>query len=190
MITTESIIQLKAFARQDGALLSLFWLASFACFVGQFGDPTLGLLYELLAVGSLFFLGWRLKRFRDGALGGLISFRRAYGYCAFCFFYASLIFALAQYVYFAYLDHGTVYQGIIQLLSTTEASVMMSAYGYSQQEVNEALSAFQSLRPIEISAFFFLSNLYIGAIISLVIALIMKRKHPKAVSKQYKKNTT
>ncbi len=185
MITSESIIQLKAFARQDGALLSLVWLASFMCFVGQFTDPALGLLYELLAVGSLFFLGWRLRRFRDNALDGVISFRRAFAYCAFCFFYASLIFALAQYVYFAYLDHGTVFNGISQMLSLPQASAMMSVYGYSQQEIKEALSAFQGLRPIEISAFFFLSNLYIGAIISIVIALIMKRKRPKTVSKQY-----
>lgn len=176
MITPETIKQMKAFARQDGALLSLVWIASFACFVGQFSDPALGLLYELIAVGSMFFLAWRLRCFRDKTLGGTISFRRAFGYSAFCFFYASLIFALAQYIYFAYMDNGTVFRGLSALFSVPEASQMLRVYGYSQGELQKALAAFQGLKPIEISAFFFLSNLYIGAVASLVLALIMKRK--------------
>ena len=33
MIKPEDIIQVKAFARQDGAFLSLLWIVSFACII-------------------------------------------------------------------------------------------------------------------------------------------------------------
>lgn len=53
MINPEEIIQLKAFARQDGTFLGLIWIASFACYVGEFHTSSLGMLALILAVISL-----------------------------------------------------------------------------------------------------------------------------------------
>ena len=40
-MTPEEYIQLKAFARQDGAMLSLLWIGSFACYIKGLSSPTL-----------------------------------------------------------------------------------------------------------------------------------------------------
>ena len=87
--------QLKAFARQEGTYVGLIWIVSFACFIGEFSSPILGLTAMILAVISPFFLAIRLKRFRDQARDGAISFRRALAFCILAFFYASLLFAVA-----------------------------------------------------------------------------------------------
>ena len=99
----QALVQLKAFARQDGAILWLLWTASF---VGLIIDPAAswGSLFAFL---TPFIVGWRLIKFRDEALDGAISFRRGYAYCWYVFFYGALLFAIEQYLYFCYLDNGT-----------------------------------------------------------------------------------
>ena len=101
--TNREVVQLRAFARQDGALMALVWIASFlfTVYVPQNG------IGSLLAITIPFVLGWRLCAFRNYARDGIISFRRAYLYCVYTFFYASLIFAVAQFVFFKFFDHGT-----------------------------------------------------------------------------------
>ena len=44
--------------------------------------------------------------FRNNVLGGAISLRRAYAYSLYNFVYASLVFALVQFVYFRFVDNG------------------------------------------------------------------------------------
>ena len=109
MATPQDIIQLKAFARQDALLLGGVWMVSFA-FIVMAPKSILG---GLLAFATPFVVGWLLRRFRDKALDGVISFRRGYAYSVFCFIYASLLFAVAQYVYFRFIDGGM----FVQLLS-------------------------------------------------------------------------
>ena len=93
MIRIEDFIQLKAFARQDGLLLSLLWTASFALIVYMPASA----MGNILAIITPLFVAWRLRIFREYALGGIISMRRAYGYSAYTFVYASLVFAIVQY---------------------------------------------------------------------------------------------
>ena len=48
----------------------------------------------------------RLKRFRDNVLEGVISFSRALLYSMLVYFYAALLMAAAQFVYFQFIDNG------------------------------------------------------------------------------------
>ena len=103
-MTPEEFYQLKAFARQDGALLSLLWISSFACYILGIATPMLGTVALMLILASPFFAANRLRHFRDGAREGIISFRRGYAYTALVFFYAAILLAAATYIYFAFID--------------------------------------------------------------------------------------
>ena len=103
-MTGPEYIQLKAFARIDGALLSLLFVAAFVCYVVGLTSPTYGLLAMLTIVLIPVFAVIRLKRFRDNGLMGKISFLRAWFYVSLMFFYGGLLFALVQYAYLAYID--------------------------------------------------------------------------------------
>ena len=173
MINPEEIIQLKAFARQDGTFLGLIWIASFACYVGEFHSSSLGMLALILAVISPFFLAMRLKRFRDKSRGGVISFRRSLAFCMFSFFYASLLFAIVQYVYFAYIDKGFLVQQYNIMMSTPEAKQLLNIYKMAN-EMYDGIAAFARLTPIEKSLNFLTMNISIGLILSFPIAAIMK----------------
>ena len=49
-MTPEEYKQLKAFARQDGALLSLLWIGAMACYIQGLSSPILGMIAMLLIV--------------------------------------------------------------------------------------------------------------------------------------------
>lgn len=169
MTRIEKFIQLKAFARQDALLLSLLWIISFACIV----IVQAGAIGNLIALATPFVVGRRLCKFRDYALDGHISFRRAYAYGVYTFFYASLIFALAQFAYFQFLDHGTFANTVAEAMALV--APVYKQNGMTQAQINESMDMVRMLTPIQWAFMFMMQNLLTGAIVSLPIAAICKR---------------
>ena len=171
-MTPEEYTQLKAFARVDGAYLGVAWIISFAFYICGLSSPLLGLLGTLIAVLSPVFAAIRLGKFRDNARDGIISFRRAMAYYILMFLYASLLLALAQFVYFAYIDGGYLVSTYSAVMATPEAEAMLKAYGISTQE---SISALAQTEPIYIVLNILSMNVTVGIILSLPAAAIMKR---------------
>ena len=169
MINVTALIQLKAFARQDGFLLFLLWIASFAVIVSN----PMSSWGSLLAMATPFYVGYLLVRFRNYALDGAISFRRGLAFSLYTFFYASLLFAVAQYVYFRFLDNGALMTMLIASVKTLEP--FYKAQGISVNELQNSLSMIGQLSPIEVAFVFMMQNILIGAILSFPIAWIGKR---------------
>ena len=90
MITSIEYIQLKAFARQDGALLALLWVFTSVLYIIGMTNQMIGLAATMLICYTPFFVGGRLRNFRDYGREGLISFRRGYAYTVLVFFYAGV----------------------------------------------------------------------------------------------------
>ena len=161
MISPDTLIQLKAFARQDGLLLALFWTASFAM--------------TMMAPQSIWgnVLGWRTTLFRDGALDGVISFRRAAAHGIYSVFYASLVFALVQYVYFRFLDNGT-FMGIM----SDGVKVIEDLYkqqGLNTSEITQSLETMRNISPVQWAFMLMLQNITIGSLLALPVAAFCKR---------------
>ena len=173
-MTAPEYIQLKAFARIDGAKLACLWVVSFACYVGGLSRPSLTLVSLVLAVLTPFVSARMLRHFRDDALEGAISLGRGWGYVVFLFLYASLLFAAAQFVYFAYLDKGFFAGALSQLLTSPENAAALSQAGLASM-MTEALGALATMRPIDLVLNILTTNLLIGCIVGLPVALAMKR---------------
>ena len=170
MINLADLHQLKSFARQDGMLLALLWIASFAFTMYTPGNP----LGNLLALSTPFFVGWRTITFRNNALDGSISFKRAYAHSMYTFIYAALVFTIAQYVYFRFLDNGT-------FMNTTQQAINMIKPYYEQQgismkEINESVASVMSLSAIELAFIFMMQNLFIGFMLSIPIAAVCAKR--------------
>lgn len=169
MVKVSAFVQVKAFARQDGFFLFLLWLASFAAFVV---NPTSS-WGSMLAFVTPFFVGWMLVRFRNYALSGSISFRRAFAFSVYTFFYASLLFAVAQVVYFHYLDNGALMSMLLTSVNALEP--IYRANGMSVEELRRSMTLIGQLSPIEISFVFMMQNLFVGFVLSLPIAVFGRR---------------
>ena len=166
---TEEMVQLRAFARQDGAILALVWIASFLLTVYA---PQNG-LGSLLALLTPFVLGWRLCAFRNYALDGVISFRRAYVYGVYTFFDASLIFAIAQFVFFRFFDHGTF--GMMLNETLQAITPMYRQAGVSAAELKQAADMLLAVSPAQWTFTFMMQNFFIGLVLPLPVAALCRR---------------
>ncbi len=164
------LIQVKAFARQYGLFMAGLWIASFLSIMLMPGTP----LGNLLALATPFLMGYLLIRFRNYALNGEISFRRGLALSVYTFFYASLIFAVFQYVYFRYLDNGAMMNMLLSSMKMLEP--VYTANGMSKHELDMGLAAIQQLSPIELAFVFLMQNLFFGVLISFPVALVCRRK--------------
>ena len=90
--------------------------------------------------------------------------------------YASLLMALAQYVYFAYIDGGHLVSAYSALASTPEAASMLEAYGMGKQQMQQAISEMAQTDPIYIVLNILSMNVTCGIVLSLPAAAIIKRK--------------
>lgn len=176
MATREDIEQFKAFARVDGAIVGGLWILSFALFVGEFHNPLLGLPAMIAGVASVVVAALRLRRYRNEALDGVMSFRRAFGYGVLTYAYAALLMAAAQYVYFQFIDHGFLISRYVDMTTTDEFKAMTKLYGLRSDDVKQAIDALSALRPIDIALQFFTTNIMLGVMISLPVAAIMKSR--------------
>lgn len=176
MITHEEYEQLKAFARIDGAVLGGLWILSFACFIGEFFEPMLGLAATAIGVGSLVFVGLRLRHFRDDIRNGTLSFGCGLLFSMYVFFYASLLMAAAQFAYFQFIDHGFLLEQYSQMVSTQEFQALLKTSGLRNDDMKFAIENLGALRPVDIALQFFTLNLFLGLFISLPMAAMMMRK--------------
>ena len=167
--------QLKAYARQDGFFLFLLWAASFASYIYGLTNQLLAMVAIVLAVMTPFFVAGRLRKFRDEGREGIISFRRSYAYTIFVFFYGAVLLAVAQYLYFAYMDNGYLVNSLARMMSTDEAKMMLEQYG-AQSLVDEGLAEMAATRPIDYALNILTINISLGFILGVPIGLIMQRR--------------
>ena len=179
MATREEYEQLKEYARRDGAIVGLLWILSFTLFIGEFYNPLLGFASFLVGAYSLVFASMRLRRYRDTALGGVISFRRALLFSMLIYFYAALLMAAAQFVYFQFIDHGFMLSQYAEITSTPEFKTMLSAYGMKPDDMKLAMDNLAALRPIDIALQFLSTNIILGLVVSLPIAAMMKSRYKR-----------
>lgn len=166
-----------AYARIDGAIMGAMWIASFFCFVGEFSAPLLSFVAIALGVASVFVGYMRLRKFRDGVLNGIMSFGSAMLYSIFVYFYAALLMAVAQYLYFQFIDNGYLINQYINMLSQPEyAKVVKDAYGMEAKQIIAVLqSTMSSLRPIEIAFQFLTLDIILGVILSIPVGALARK---------------
>ena len=155
-------------------MLSVLWIASFDCYVAGLTNPVYSLVAMGLMVVTPFFVGHQLGKFRDVGREGIISLRRGWAYSVFVFFYAAILLALAQYVYFAFIDQGYVMLSFSRALSSPEARQVIEQYGM-QQTMTESLEMMGQMRPIDYALNVLTVNIVIGIVLGFPIAALMKK---------------
>ena len=177
-MTAPEYIQLKAFARQDGVLLALLWVSSFLLYILGLSNQMLGLAAVMLMLYTPFFVGTRLGKFRDYGREGLISFSRGYVYTILVFFYGGVLFAVAQYLYFAFMDQGFLVSQFSKMVNTDEARQMLQQYGMTEM-MDESLQQMSAIRPIDYALNMLTINISLGFILGIPISLFKQRSVAK-----------
>ena len=177
-MTPAEYIQLKAFARQDGALLAVLWISASLFYLMGLSNSMLGLAGIMLLLYTPFFVGGRLRNFRDYGREGIISFRRGYAYTVMVFFYGGVLLAVAHYLYFAFMDKGFVLSQLSKVISTDEGQQILQQYGMTQA-IDQSLQEMATIRPIDYALNMLTVNITLGFILGIPISLLMQRSKVK-----------
>ena len=178
MVSPEEYAQLKAFARQDGALLALLWIGALFCYIQGLTSPLMGLVALILIVASPFFAASRLRHFRNYAREGIISFRRGYAYLVLSFFYGGLLLAVAIYIYFAFIDGGYLMAKLTDSMQSEEGRRILQSYGMLDQ-MDEQLKLLRTMRPIDYALNMLTINITTGLFLGIPIAALSRREPAK-----------
>ena len=163
MDIANSFKQLKAYARIEGAILGVIWVASFVFLVYM---PQ-SLWGNLIILSTPFYAGWRIKNFRDKIREGFISFKAAYLFSAYTFFYASLIFAACLFIYFQWLDSSA-------FMNLFDQTIQTAIPTYKQLGMDMKL--IREMSAIDITFTILIQNILIGTLLSAPLALFYKKE--------------
>ena len=96
--------QLRAFAAQYGAVVGLMWIVSFAFYIIGLTRPLVGNVGLIIGLLSVVTAGFLIRKFRGEVFP--LRFGQSWWMATLIFMYASLLMAVAQFVYFRYIDNG------------------------------------------------------------------------------------
>lgn len=173
MVDFQTIKQLKAYARQDGAFLGAYWIVSFLLTL-YFPDLAFG---GVMILCTPLFAGWLLRRFRDEALNGRISFRRGLAYNVYTFFNGTFLFAFGLFVYLFKFDQGQFFATLFR--SIKDSATIYQTMGKNPKEIYDTIDLFSNLSPLQIAFFFMMYYLIICAPLAVLTALLCRRKNAK-----------
>lgn len=166
---------MRAYARVDGAAVAAAWTASFALYVAGTAWPPLMAASAAAGLLSVACAGALTARFRDAALGGSITFGRAWGHAALTFIYASLLFAAAQLAYFQLIDGGYLLRQVEMAAADPAARAAIEAAGADAGGLDAALGELRRARPIDMALAYMPLNIALGAALALPIAAWARR---------------
>lgn len=128
-------------------------------------------LAYLVMAGGIY---WAATTYRDKQLGGFISFGQAFGSGFWTAFFASVISAIFTYIYVTMIDPGM----IEEILLTAEERMLEQNPNMSDEQLEQALNMTEMFTsgPM-ITAWVFIFNLLASAVLSLIIAIFVKREN-------------
>ena len=158
-----------------GTWLGGFWIFKFIFFPLGLLYPFCSMIFMGLTISMPYMAYKWVNMYRDNMLGGSITFAHAYMFSLYMFLFASLLTTIAHYVYFAFIDQGFLYETYSQTTTMLEVQGGKEIQELTAQ-FNEALDAFKTLTPIDITLNIMSWNFTCGIFLSLIIALFVKKK--------------
>lgn len=183
---TENNNHLQKYAMLFGTYMGIFWIFSFILFPLGLKFPFLQILLLVLMIAAPF-LGYRYVRmYRDQVCNGQISFISASIFTIFMYMFASLLSAVAYYIYFQFIDHGYLAGHFTQIaqqfqelqpVGVQDVAQFKEAQDLMVTSIKTTVELMELSSPVEIALIMIAMNVRLGFILTIPTALfVMKRK--------------
>ena len=93
-------------AMQYGTKLGILWIFAFTIYIMALTRPNLSLLFLILLIISPLYAGYLGIKYRKKERENKLSFTNAWIFTTIMYLCASILSAIACYVYFSYMDNG------------------------------------------------------------------------------------
>jgi len=171
----EERINLQKHAMRYGTWMGGLWTLLFIIYVMGLSTPFLILLLIPMALCVPIVSYQMACHFRRKSTDGVLTFSQTWVFLTFLWMFAALFVSVPIYVYFNFLDNGTVVNTLAQMITETKAQ-KVPEYAQMIQYLDESLPLLRNLTPIDIVINQLSQNIIIGAILALPIAAIIGRK--------------
>lgn len=173
----------QKYAMYFGTYMGVYWILKFVLFPLGFGIPFLSLLFIILTLAVPFIGFHYAKTYRDRVCGGSISFSHAAFFTLLMYMFASLLVAVAHYVYFQFIDHGFILKSYSELWK--ELIAQSPGLIENREVIEEAILSAQSLTPIHITLQLFSWDIIWAGILAIPTGLMVMKKPSDAATGQY-----
>ena len=163
-----------------GTLLGVYYIVKFCLFPLSLKSGVAGMLFIVLTL-MVPVLAWRMvKRFQQTEMPEGMPFLTAWTFALRMFFFASLLVAVAHYVYFAVFDNGMLAQAYAENIATmretsVEGVTDQLAWQNQLDVIEKTFESLAALKPIQLVMELLVNNLFWGSIAALLIAIFTKR---------------
>lgn len=171
---TENRSYLYKYAMHFGTYMGFYWVIKFILFPLGFRIPFLSLLYMIMTLAVPVMGYYYVRIYRDKINGGGISFAHAGMFTLMMYFFASLLAAVAHYIYFQFVDQGFLIDTYTQLWHDmlSQNAVMVE----NKEMIEDAIDTVRGLSPIDITMQLVSWDIFWGAILAIPTALMVMRK--------------
>ncbi|MCC8188234.1 MAG: DUF4199 domain-containing protein [Bacteroides sp.] len=172
---TKNRHQLHTYAMYCGTYLGIFWIVKFIFLPLALSYSFCMFLFVALTIGVPFIGYAFLKAYRDKVCGGEITFLNGWLFTVFMYMFASLLTAVAHYIYFRYLDQGYFMEKYEMLVQTLLAADVSGMEVYRDQ-LEAMISEFRSVTPIDLTINMLSRNVFFGSILAIPTAWVARRR--------------
>lgn len=170
-----------------GFFIGALWIVSFALYITGLTQSWGGLLSIIAGIYSIYFCGKLVGGY--GFKLPHLSLRHAFLTSLIVYHLSALLMAFAQYIYFRFIDQGTivaVYSEMMNRPEMIEVMQQMLAGNDVKETIKMNLELMQSLTPIQWTVEFLYINIALSWVIALPTSLIAKWEVKKLNSKRNK----
>lgn len=175
---SENLSILRRFIMEYGTILGLCWVAVFLLYVVGFRTQDgifmmLGLVGLIGLVAVEFCLGCRLKR-RSLQLGIRLTPLFSFMNIVSIFMYACLLCGCVEYIYFAYIDKGTLFDSILAMLNAPELRNTYGEMGMTEyyKQAIDTVNELGTLSAFEKTLILFNQNFFASLVLSIPVAIV------------------
>ena len=168
----------------NGAYIGCMWLASFICMANAVTSPLLSLLGLGIGIASLFAIIIMAYQFYWKTCHGELPFLSSWFLVLLIILYASIMMAFGVYIYMQFFDNGNFGAYYDQMLKETATKAMMDQiFANSGLTSEDFVAQITSLSPIRLALNLLESNIFLGFLISLPLALLSRIKLGSSATK-------
>lgn len=174
-MTTNRPISSQEQALQYGTLMGIFWIVKFCLLPLGFHIPILQLLFLLGTIFTPVLAFLLARKYRKDNPQDKFPFFKAFYFILSMYMAATLLVAVAHYVYFKYIDQGYLISMYQQLLEEIKHTAQPEI-GISVDQLTQAFDLISTLTPLQLTFQLMSQNMFYGILLSAITAFIVKRK--------------
>ena len=173
---TENRNYLQKYAMHFGTYMGAYWILKFILLPLMFAIPFFQLLYVILTLAVPIIGYYYVKIYRDKVCGGAIQFSHAVLFTIFMYMFASLLVAVAHYIYFQFIDHGFIFNALADFWN--QAIEQSPALQENKELMKDMFDAdkINSLSAIDITMQMLSSDVFFGSILAIPTGLMVMKK--------------